>query len=87
MTDDIKLPPLPEWMCDFQIPADDQDDSDFNWLDWRMKEYARAAVLADRANLAPLQAENERLRAEVERLREKPTNGSKITCNAPAGSV
>lgn len=43
---DIELPPLPDWMSRFQIPADNLDDSDFSWLDSRMKDYARTAVKA-----------------------------------------
>lgn len=45
---DIKLPPLPEWMSNYTIPADGFGcDKDVMLVD-RMHDYARAAVLADR---------------------------------------
>lgn len=53
---DVELLPLPEWHGDFMTESEFEEAA---------TAYARACV---EANLAPLQAENERLRAEVERL-------------------
>lgn len=64
---DIELPPLPDWMSRFQIPADNLDDSDFSWLDSRMKDYARTAV---KAALEAARAERDALEVENEMLRE-----------------
>lgn len=58
MTDNIELLPLPEWMSRYVVPSDGFEGGKVVMLDDRMRDYARA-------NLAALQAENERLRAEV----------------------
>jgi hypothetical protein len=62
MTTETDLLPLPEWMSNYTIPADDFDCDNDVMLDDRMHDYARANV----ANaIAPLQAEIEALRAEA----------------------
>lgn len=45
---DPVLPPLPEWMSNYTIPADDFAGVKVVMLADRMRDYARAAVLADR---------------------------------------
>lgn len=75
---DVELLPLPE------LPRQVEGYSGDYWEAGQVEEYAtdyaRACV---EANLAPLQAENERLRAEVERLR---TDGASAVRWAPSSS-
>ena len=59
---DIELLPLPRWMETYRIPGDDFHTGPYQYLSDRMQAYARA-------NLAPLQAEIEALRAENEAMK------------------
>ena len=70
MTDDIKLPPLPR----LQVPLIEADVSLLDikalarWCERTATDYARAAVLADRASREP-SPQGDALAAEAERVR------------------
>lgn len=67
---DIKLPPLPEWMSNYTIPADGFECDKNVMLVDRMHDYARAAVLADRIKKEDyINDDRDMLRAEIVALK------------------